>query len=142
MLLSSHVATIPAMSIQRPPSIRSVTSNASTASGVSLTRRSRTRTRARTLTGAPQANHVALQEKRASIELPIRDQDNSLLSTSISLPLECPPPRPPRSPHRPNSQLGELEGPINTLPDTVLEQSSCQVITSTVVRLFLLCFLF
>lgn len=61
---------------QRATSIRSVSSNASHASGVSLARRSRTRTRARTLTSPPAGiiSHEAVEEPRVSSELPYLDK--------------------------------------------------------------------
>lgn len=49
---SSSFPTVTTSHLDRPHSIRSVASNSSIASGVSLTRRSRTRTRSKTVTGS------------------------------------------------------------------------------------------
>ncbi|KAF8899946.1 hypothetical protein CPB84DRAFT_1847508 [Gymnopilus junonius] len=92
---------------QRPGSIRSVASNSSLASGVSLSRRPRTRTRSRTVTGSTE------RRPEESPALPLVQSDLPYLAgpivqepledhpvTSSQDPLTGPPTRPPRSPQR------------------------------------------
>ena len=103
---------------QRTPSIRSVASNSSIASGVSLTRRSRTRTRAKTLTGGSTGGvetRIRAETVNATSELPYLDKplvdepttdiqaDPTIVPSSpTGLDLGVPPPRPPRSAQRPD----------------------------------------
>ncbi|KDR76319.1 hypothetical protein GALMADRAFT_156407 [Galerina marginata CBS 339.88] len=88
--------------VQRPGSIRSVASNSSIVSGVSLSRQPRTRMRSRTVTGAtespegPPATPSDLPYLSGHfVQEPLED-----LTNSSREPLTGPPPRPPRSPQR------------------------------------------
>ncbi|CAA7267143.1 unnamed protein product [Cyclocybe aegerita] len=83
--------------IQRPGSLRSVPSNSSIRSGVSLSRRPRTRARSRTVTGAGSAPTSPLPPS----PVPPSQSDLAYLnSPPDDLPLANPPVRPPRSPQR------------------------------------------
>ncbi|KAK0485159.1 hypothetical protein IW261DRAFT_1360585 [Armillaria novae-zelandiae] len=103
---------------QRPPSLRSVGSSSSIASGVSLSRRPRTRTRSRTVTGG-QSPHLDATFTRA------QDSDMPFIANQMVTEPESdvlggphdfdsrPPARPVRSPHRPvstDAQLSETAG--------------------------------
>lgn len=68
---SSPMANLAA---QRPASIRSVASNTSTASGVSLTRRARTRVRSKTLTGGSSNRPDDSSSKISNPDLPYLDK--------------------------------------------------------------------
>lgn len=106
-------------SSQRPGSIRSVASNSSIASGVSLTRRARTRARSKTLTGGSSPRPDGLPQNpvselayldKAYVQEPVQS-----LPLTPTEPLSAPP-RPPRSPHRATSeavavQIGESGQP-------------------------------
>ena len=100
---------------QRAGSIRSVASNSSIASGVSLTRRSRTRTRAKTLTGGSpgaaegraRVDALAIAGDQSFLDIgfhdePMPDGDDPALPFTSSARLETrvPPLRSPRSPQR------------------------------------------
>ncbi|KAF5371858.1 hypothetical protein D9615_009561 [Tricholomella constricta] len=90
--------------IQRPCSIRSVASNSSIASGVSLTRRARTRARSKTLTNTSSPRLPDSLPKSPASELPYLGV-NSAQEPVPNLPNSpnealAAPPRPPRSPRR------------------------------------------
>jgi hypothetical protein len=89
---------------QRPGSIRSVASNSSIASGVSLARRPRTRTRSRTVTGGSMRPEDIPQSPASSdlpyLNSPISREPVGEHPTSQPIPLTAPPLRPPRSPQR------------------------------------------
>lgn len=89
---------------QRPGSIRSVASNSSIASGVSLARRPRTRTRSRTVTGGSMRPEDIPQFPDSSalpyLSSPISREPVGEHVTSQPIPLTVPPLRPPRSPQR------------------------------------------
>ena len=130
---SSFWTAMDALPAHRPRSIRSVASNSSIASGVSLSRRSRTRTRSKTVTGdAPRSPLLS--------DLPylggavVQEPENIL-----DAPLEAPE-RPPRSPQRlladphsvstPSSQdvdqtFVELTQSTTSRPVRVLPQRVC-----------------
>jgi hypothetical protein len=101
---------------QRAGSIRSVASNSSIASGASLTRRSRTRTRAKTLTGGSltlsdirsRVDAIAvvgdlLFLDRQLVDEPVVDITTHAFANPSSAGSDSgsPPPRPPRSLQRP-----------------------------------------
>lgn len=87
---------------QRPGSIRSVASNSSIASGVSLARRPRTRTRSRTVTGGSMRPEDVPQFPASSdlpyLSSPISREPVGEQATSQPIPLTAPPLQPPRSP--------------------------------------------
>lgn len=96
-----------ALPAQRPGSIRSVASNSSLASGVSLSRRPRTRTRSRTVTGSTERRPgetpavPLLQSDLPYLSGPIVQEPlEDHTTTSSQNPLSEPPTRPPRSPQR------------------------------------------
>jgi len=86
----------------RPPSIRSVASNSSLASGVSLSRRPRTRTRSKTVTGAS-GEPESVPRSPGLSDLPYLAANFTLepehTSATLSS-LDMPPPRPAKSPQR------------------------------------------
>lgn len=90
--------------IQRPHSVRSVASNSSIVSGVSLARRARTRTRAKTLTGATSSRVDGTLARPNTADLLYFDkgivQEPGLITSLESMPA---PQGPPRSPNRPES---------------------------------------
>ncbi|KIM39770.1 hypothetical protein M413DRAFT_446685 [Hebeloma cylindrosporum] len=90
--------------VQRPGSIRSVASNSSIASGVSLARRPRTRTRSRTVTGGSMRPEDIPQFPASSdlpyLNSPISQEPVGEQAISRLIPLTAPPLRPPRSPQR------------------------------------------
>ncbi|KAF8071721.1 hypothetical protein FPV67DRAFT_1622263 [Lyophyllum atratum] len=97
---------------QRAPSIRSVASNSSISSGVSLTRRARTRARSRTLTGAssPRLPDTSLPKSPTS-ELAYLGT-TSVQEPAISFPTSPieslgAPPRPARSPRRSTYEVNQ-----------------------------------
>ncbi|TFK40304.1 hypothetical protein BDQ12DRAFT_734302 [Crucibulum laeve] len=112
--MSSPLSTVPDALpvVHRPASLRSVASNSSIASGVSLTRRPRTtRTRSKTVTGGSSGRSDQPNDRDPS-ELPYLDTPyvqeplpvgNS--SFSSQEPLSLGPVRPPRSPHRLETDL-------------------------------------
>ncbi|KAG6917008.1 hypothetical protein DXG01_004273 [Tephrocybe rancida] len=97
---------------QRPASIRSVASNSSIASGVSLTRRARTRTRSKTVTGGPSSRLDSVPKSPAS-EIPYLGTK----FTQEPIPYLPPtptesqgaPPRPVRSPRRDTHSLAQAQ---------------------------------
>ncbi|KAG6810489.1 hypothetical protein H0H92_011669 [Tricholoma furcatifolium] len=91
---------------QRPPSIRSVASNSSIASGVSLTRKPRTRARSRTVTGG---SHLEPVRKSSAAELPcfVANLTDEPLPLSSNIDIQSPPPRPSRSPRRDTSDVSQ-----------------------------------
>ncbi len=90
---SSFWTAMDALPAHRPRSIRSVASNSSIASGVSLSRRSRTRTRSKTVTGdAPRSPLPSDLPYLGGVV--VQEPENIL-----DAPLEAPE-RPPRSPQR------------------------------------------
>ena len=91
----------------RPPSIRSVASNSSLASGVSLSRRPRTRTRSKTVTGAS-GEPESVPRSPGLSDLPYLAANFTLepehTSATLSS-LDMAPPRPAKSPQRLDDQL-------------------------------------
>lgn len=125
--------TMPGLNIQRPPSVRSVASNssiASGASGVSLSRRPRARARSKTLTGDSGQHEMSVTRSPVS-DLPYLDQTlvqdlspgPSSLETLL-LPARPSPNRSPRSPLR--SDTNEGNQPISPQGDErlVIERTS------------------
>ncbi|KAF8149856.1 hypothetical protein B0H34DRAFT_801992 [Crassisporium funariophilum] len=92
---------------QRPGSIRSVASNSSIASGVSLSRRPRTRARSKTVTGvSPFAEDVPQIPEASNLPYlagPIVQEPFEEQTSSSQSPSDLAPVRPPRSPQRPEA---------------------------------------
>ncbi|KAF8992854.1 hypothetical protein BDQ17DRAFT_1369018 [Cyathus striatus] len=89
--------------VTRPGSIRSVASSSSIASGVSLTRRPRTRARSRTVTSPSQRNvdsPTSPVSELPYLDRPLIQEPHPDASSSSQEPLTISPARPPRSPQR------------------------------------------
>ncbi|KAK0469843.1 uncharacterized protein EV420DRAFT_1634254 [Desarmillaria tabescens] len=103
---------------QRPPSLRSVGSSSSIASGVSLSRRPRTRTRSRTVTGGQSPLPDATFTRAQDSDMPflanqmVTEPQSDILGSPHDFDSQ-PPARPARSPHRPvstDAQLSDTTG--------------------------------
>ncbi|RDB26279.1 hypothetical protein Hypma_006504 [Hypsizygus marmoreus] len=112
---------------QRQGSIRSVASNSSLASGVSLTRRARTRIRSKTLTGGSSPRPINLSKDPQS-ELPylekafVQEPIPSLPTTPSEV--SNAPPRPPRSPHRSTTFDAHQVGVDNSVEPRPADESA------------------
>ncbi|KAK0204741.1 hypothetical protein DFS33DRAFT_1322434 [Desarmillaria ectypa] len=107
-----------ATSEQRPPSLRSVGSSSSIASGASLSRRPRTRTRSRTVTGGQSPHLDATFTRAQDGEMPflanqmVTEPQSDILGSPHDLDSQLPA-SPVRSPHRPvstDAQLSDTTG--------------------------------
>ncbi|KAF5342659.1 hypothetical protein D9611_001547 [Ephemerocybe angulata] len=105
------------LAARRPPSIRSVASNNSVASAVSLTRRPRTRPRSRTVTGASSTRAESPQPGLPLLDKPIVQEP--LSSTPAPDDPQMPPPRSldVGSSATPSTQNTELAGAETTFVD-------------------------
>lgn len=130
-------AAMEALPVQRPRSIRSVASNSSIASGVSLSRRSRTRTRSKTVTGASRTDAVPrspLPSDLPYLGAALVQEPEDVLDAPLQ---EAAPERPPRSPHRIFETTVDIRSTNETSSqDVSLADIEPTTLTSRPVRLY------